>query len=48
MTPLVDYIPTGSRAVDLLYNVIDGVVIAALLVGFVLVGRRPKDWGTVE
>lgn len=44
--PLVDRIPTGSRALDFAYNVIDGVVIAGLLVAFLLFGRRPKDWGS--
>jgi hypothetical protein len=45
MRPLVDYTPTGSRALDLALNVADGVIIAGLLVGFMVFGRKPKDWG---
>lgn len=45
MRPPVDYTPTGSRALDLLLNVVDAIEIAFLLGAFMVFGRRPKDWG---
>jgi hypothetical protein len=44
MRPPVDYTPTGSRLVDFALNVIDGIECAALLVAFMVFGKRPKDW----
>lgn len=48
MTPLVDATPTGSRLLDFALNVLDGVIIAGLLVAFLVFGKKPKDWGPVE
>ncbi len=45
MNPLSERIPTGSRLLDKVYNVIDGFIVAFLLVAFLLIGRRSKDWG---
>ena len=47
-TPPVDFTPTGSALYDFALNVIDGVEIAVLLVAFMVLGRKPKDWGKVE
>lgn len=48
MNPLTDRIPTGSRMLDAAYQVIDGVIVAWLLVEFLVIGRRPKNWGPRE
>lgn len=48
MNPPVDSTPTGSRLLDLALNVLDGVEVAFLLAGFLVFGRRPKDWGPRE
>jgi len=45
MNPLTDRVPTGSRAIDVAFNGIDGVIIVVLLVAFLVFGRRSKDWG---
>jgi hypothetical protein len=45
MNPLTDRVPTGSRALDVVFNGIDAVINAVLLVAFLVIGRRSKDWG---
>jgi hypothetical protein len=39
----IDYTPTGSRALDVLLNVIDGIGIAILLVLFLCFGKVRRD-----
>lgn len=39
----VDYTPTGSRALDVLLNVIDGVGLAVMLVLFLCFGKVNRD-----
>jgi hypothetical protein len=43
--PPVDFTPTGDRVFDFVLNVIDGIEIAVLLVAFMVLGKKPKDWG---
>lgn len=48
MKPPTDYLPTGSRALDFLLNVVDGIEVVFLLAAFMVFGRKPKDWGPRE
>jgi len=45
MRPPVDYTPTGSRLLDAVLNVVDGIQVAILLVLFITIGKRPTRAG---
>jgi len=48
MNPLSDDIPPRSPGLAFVYSVLDGIIVAVLLVEFLVFGRRPKDWGPRE